>query len=63
MHPYIHASIHVVGLLQKVAFGLVALWPYINKFGNWPVGAHTYDTGVDEHKLVCYHKLHQWCTV
>ena len=29
---------------------LVALWPYINKFGNWPVGSHMirFATGVDK---------------
>ena len=35
----------------------MALWPYINKFGKWPVGAHVirFATGVDKHKPVCYH--------
>ena len=30
----------------------MALWPYINKFGNWPVGAHVirFAIGVDKYK-------------
>ena len=30
----------------------MASWPYINKFGNWPVGAHVirFAIGVDKHK-------------
>ena len=30
----------------------MALWPYINKFGNWPVGARVirFAIGVDKHK-------------
>ena len=45
--------------------GLMALWPYINKFGNWPVGAHVirFAIGIDKHQPVCYCELHQWCTV
>ena len=44
---------------------LVALWPYIKKFGNWPVGAHVirFAIGVDKHQPVYYCELHQWRTV
>ena len=44
-----------LGLLQKAALwpcGFMALWPYIRKFGNWPVGAHVirFAIGVDKQK-------------
>ena len=50
----------------------MALWPNglvfmaLNKFGNWPVGAHVirFATGtVDKYKAACYRELHQWRTM
>ena len=30
--------------------GQVALWPYITKFGNWPVAAHVIRFATEVHK-------------
>ena len=42
----------VQSMLRVIArSSLVALWPYINKFGKWPVGARVirFATGVYKH--------------
>ena len=47
-----HATVFFRGYFKKRPCGFMALWPYVNKFDNWPVGAHVirFAIGVDKYK-------------